>query len=160
MDSLTLARDGKRREALLSLAGSLLAWGGWLSGAACSSGFAVRFRGRWPGVARTGRCGGSARPVPRRSWPGPGPDRGRDGPAHSGQVAELLAGQVAGRDDQVVTVQNAADVPGQRQLVPLRGGDRARVDRGGRMGAGGCVRDMARTLRLFSGFMNGRPPGP
>ena len=125
MDSLTLARDGKRREALLSLAGSLLAWGGWLSRAACPSGFAVRFRGRWPGVARTGRCGGSARPVPRRSWPGPGPDRGRDGPAHSGQVAELLAGQVAGRDDQVVTVQNAADVPGQRQLVPLRGGDRA-----------------------------------
>ena len=29
------------------------------------------------------------------------------------------------RDDEVVTVQNAADVPGQRQLVPLRGGDRA-----------------------------------
>ena len=56
---------------------------------------------------------------------GIGPDRGQDGPAHSGQVAELLAGQVAGRDDQVVTVQNAADVPGQRQLVPLRGGDRA-----------------------------------
>jgi hypothetical protein len=25
-----MARDGKRREAVLSLAGSLLAWGGWL----------------------------------------------------------------------------------------------------------------------------------
>ena len=52
-------------------------------------------------------------------------EAGRDGPAHSGQVAELLAGQVAGRDDQIVRVQNAADVPGQRQLVPLGGGDRA-----------------------------------
>jgi hypothetical protein len=30
MDALTLARDGKRREAVLSLAESLLARGGWL----------------------------------------------------------------------------------------------------------------------------------
>jgi len=50
--------------------------------------------------------------------------------------------------------------PGQRQLVLLRGGDRARVDRGGRMGAGGCDRDMARIPRLLSGFTNGRPAGP
>ena len=53
------------------------------------------------------------------------PARVRDGPAHSGQFAELPAGQVAGRDDQVVTLRAVADVPGQRQLVPPRGGDRA-----------------------------------
>jgi hypothetical protein len=32
MDALTLARDGKRREAVLSFAESLLARGGWLPG--------------------------------------------------------------------------------------------------------------------------------
>jgi hypothetical protein len=68
-------------------------------GAACASGFAARFRRRWPGGARTDRCGGSARPVPRRSWPVPGRDRDR--PAYSGQFAELLMGQVADPDDQV-----------------------------------------------------------
>jgi len=125
MDSLTLARDGKRREALLSLAGSLLAWGGWCRGRLAvvvslsgSGDGGQAWREQADAVAQRVQCRVEAGRVPART--GAGTDR-----RTAARSPNSSRGQVAGRDDQVVTVQNAADVPGQRQLVPLRGGDRA-----------------------------------
>ena len=70
-----------------------------------------------------------------------------DGPVHRGQPAELLAGQVAHGDDEVPVLADLVDVPGpqaaQRQVVASGGGDRARVDRGGRAGAGRGGGDLA-----------------
>ena len=67
-------------------------------------------------------------------------DRVGDGPVHGGEGGEFLAGQVADSHDQVVVMPDVADVaraqPGQRQLVALRGVDRAGVDRRSRAGAG------------------------
>ena len=123
MDSLTLARDG-RREAVLSLAGSLLAWGGWLPGRLA---LVVSLSGSgdggqaWREQADRWLSASSAASKLAGSRPGPGPGR----TSAQRPVRRTPRGQVAGRDDQVVTVRAVADVPGQRQLVPLRGGDRA-----------------------------------
>ena len=95
-------------------------------------GIAARLRD----AARGARCDRSAPRAPCRSCrgrrPGPGPGR-TSAPL---PAAQLLVSQVAHCDNEVTVVPDVADVPGphpgQRQLMTLGGGYRARVDRGGR----------------------------
>ena len=65
-----------------------------------------------------------------------------DGPVQCRELAELFAGAVAYRDDEVAVPKRAAEVLraplGQRQLVATGGVDRARVDRVARVGACRC----------------------
>jgi hypothetical protein len=66
---------------------------------------------------------------------------------HRRERAEFLVRQIAHGDDQVAVIPDLAEVPGphpgQRQPVPLRGGDRAGVDPLSRMGPGRHRRDRA-----------------
>lgn len=99
-------------------------------------------------------------------------NRIRDRPVHHRRRANFLVREIANGDNQVPVVPDIADMlrprPGQRQVVPLRGGDRPRVDRRGRMGAGRHGRDFAssppqcrrqmRTCRV-GGAHEKQPPG-
>jgi hypothetical protein len=91
-------------------------------------------------------------------------DRVRDRPVHRGLAVQFFAGQVADCHHEVVLVPDLAEVAGpqsgQRQVVTPGGGDRARIDPLGRMGAGRDRWDTAGPAPQRSGQMRaGRVSG-